>query len=663
MHRHTGNWAGKTVDIAAAYAESRKNIYSLADIPGTYSLLSHSEEEEIARNYICFGGADITVVVCDATSLEHSLGLVLQILEVGGRVAVAVNLMDEAERIGISIDTEKLSRLLGVPVVGVVARKKRSLESLLLTLDNLSDMSAKESTYKISYPKIIANAAELVERELDVGKLGGVSPFWAAMRLIEADEDMTGQICERLSVSIEEPGIAAQIDKARKMLFDSGIDNEKYKDQVVGAIISEAGRIAAAVTERKNPEPRARERRIDRILTGRLTAFPVMLALLGLVLWITLSLANYPSAMLSGLFSYIEGWILRFFEAVNAPPTLRDAFVFGMYRTLSRVVAVMLPPMVIFFPMFTLLEDSGYLPRVAYNLDRPFACAGACGKQALTMCMGLGCNAVGITGARIIDSKRERSLAIVTNSLIPCNGMLPMLISVISVAGVCTALNFSSLSVALILLCLIILSIAVTFGLTAILSKTVFSGEPSSFTIELPPYRRPQFLRVIFRSLTTRVLSVLLRAVIVAAPMGLLIFILSNIYIGDSSLVSVAASALDPVGKIMGMDGEILLAFILGLPANEIVIPILIMLYTSSGFVGADMSIESMAEIFIQKGWTPMTAVSVALFALFHWPCSTSIITVYKETKSLGQTALAVILPTAVGFLLCVTVNLIGLIF
>lgn len=661
MHRHTGNWAGKTVSVATCDVIWGKKVYSVADIPGTYSLLSHSHEEEVARNYICFGGADITVVVCDATSLEHSLGLVLQILEVTDRVIVCVNLIDEAERAGIKIDTDALSRALGVPVVPTVARKRGTLKRFLSELDCYSEKKEFPTRYSIDYPEKIKYAAYMVEKELLSYETGGVSRFWVALRLIEGDADMNLEIFSNLGIDPCDKEISDAVSRAREYLFSSGIDAEGYKDAVVGAIIGDAEAIAKSVTEVNSCDPRRKQRQIDRILTGRFTAFPLMILLLGLVLWITMSLANYPSEALSRLFTYLEGKIVLLFELCNAPKILTEALVFGVYRTLSRVVAVMLPPMAIFFPMFTLLEDSGYLPRVAYNLDRPFAACGACGKQALTMCMGLGCNAVGICGARIIDSKRERLLAILTNSFIPCNGRLPMLVSIIGVGFIIFIGRVPSALLAAALLGFILLSIGGTFLVTLILSKTILAGEHSSFTIELPPYRRPEVVRVIFRSLTSRVFSVLCRAVSVAAPMGLLIFVLSSIQIGDTSLITYASDFLDPVGRIMGLDGAILLAFILGLPANEIVIPILVMIYTAGGALGADISVSGMADIFINNGWTLMTAVSVAIFSLFHWPCSTSIITVYKETKSKKYTALATLLPTVFGFIICVALNLFSL--
>lgn len=662
MHRHTGNWAGKTVSTAVSEVRGSDGKYEVADVPGTYSLLSHSHEEEVARNFICFGGADVTVVVCDATSLEHSLSLVLQICEVAKSVVVCVNLMDEAERCGIKIDLDLLSSILGVPCVGVVARKKKTLRALISTLDSLPSGAAFDRM-ELSYPEKLEHAVDMLLPVVKKCYTGATSARWIALRLIESDSDMNREIEENLALDVNKGELLSAICSARDYLFSEGIDDEEIKDIIVGKIIEKAEEISSRVTMRAECSVRERERKIDKILTGRVLAFPIMIIMLGFVLWITMFAANYPSAALSTLFSYIEGKLLSFLSFCHLPAVFADALVFGVFRTTTTVVAVMLPPMAIFFPFFTLLEDSGYLPRVAYNLDRPFARCGACGKQALTMCMGLGCNAVGITGARIIDSKRERTLAILTNSLVPCNGRLPMLVSVIGAALVVFFGSSPSIFVAALLLLLILISVAMTFLTTFLLSKTLLRGENSSFTIELPPYRRPEVLRVILRSLLTKVGSVLWRAVAVAAPMGLFIFILSNVSVAGESLVSHAAGFLEPVGKIMGLDGKILLAFILGLPANEIVIPILIMLYTSGGVFGGELSISAMGDLFFENGWSCVTFISMALFALFHWPCSTSIITAYKETKSKKYTAVAALLPFAVGFILCCAVNFLSKLF
>ena len=313
--------------------------------------------------------------------------------------------------------------------------------------------------------------------------------------------------------------------------------------------------------------------------------------------------------------------------------------------------------MAIFFPLFTLLEDSGYLPRVAYNLDRPFKRCGACGKQALTLCMGFGCNAAGVVGCRIIDSPRERLLAVLTNNFVPCNGRFPMLISVITMFFISGAGGLSSLFSVFLLTAAIVLSIAMTFLVTKLLSLTVLKGVPSSFTLELPPYRKPQIGKVIVRSVFDRTLFVLGRAAAVAAPAGLIIWLMANITAGDATLLEICSDFLDPLGRLMGLDGVILIAFILGFPANEIVVPIIIMAYTATGSITELASLAEMRQLFVSNGWSWVTAVCFIIFTLMHWPCSTTLITVKKETGSLKWTALAALLPTAAGILLCIAFN------
>lgn len=661
MHRHTGNWAGKTVETALSYVASEKRIYKIADIPGTYSLISHSEEEAVARDYICFGGAEVTVAVCDATSLEHSLGLVLQISEVAKNLIVCLNLSDEAERLGIRIDVEKLSKILKAPVIRTVAKKKKSSRSLLSLLDEC-DFSEREKN-SINYPEIITNAINKVEASLRKYDTGAVPKLWIAMRLVEGEDEICEQIYRNFNIDKEDKEVLGAVFKAREELFHAGIGENELKDKIAGAIVGEAERIANLVTSFEGECPENRQTKKDKIFTGKYTAFPIMLLLLFATLLITIVVSNYPSELLGRFFTWLEGWLFLFLDKIRTPILLRDALVYGIYRTTASVVAVMLPPMAIFFPMFTLLEDSGYLPRVAYNLDKPFSKCGACGKQALTMCMGLGCNAVGVSGARIIDSKREKLLAILTNSFMPCNGRFPMLISLLGIASIAIFSVTNQIFVSVGMILSVLLAIAVTFLATRLLSFSVLKGEKSSFTIELVPYRRPEIIRVIFRSLTTRVASILCRAIVVAAPMGLLIFALSRIEIYGVSLVCYAADFLEPIGKIMGLDGEILLAFILGIPANEIVLPILVMLYSGAGSFGADISLGAMAELFSLHSWSIKTALCATIFALFHFPCSTTEITVYKETGSFKYTALAAILPTLVGFVFCAIVNLLFFIF
>ncbi len=658
MHRHTGNWAGKTVDTAVSDVLGENAIYSVADIPGTYSLISHSKEEEVARNYICFGGAHITAVVVDATALERGIALALQIGEVSDRVILCVNLIDEAKRLGMEIDFERLSSLLGVPVVCGVARKKSFAEKLISALDDMEKNNTVCRCACPDYREDIKIAAAPVEEQLL--KRGVKRAKWTAMRLIEGDEDLMREIERNGNVNLSVGEIREAVLKASEHLLSVGISKDGFKDEIVGCITKKAEEIAAAATVKKKKDRFELTEKIDRIVTGKYTAFPIMLLMLAAVFYLTLSFANYPSEWLAQMFAFFGEKMLIFFEWINAPVWLSDMLVHGIYGTLSSVVSVMLPPMAIFFPFFTLLENSGYLPRVAYNLDRPFACCGACGKQALTMCMGLGCNAVGISGARIIDSKRERLLAILTNNFIPCNGRLPMLVTVISIIFLYLKGRVNSFLVAFSLMLFIVFAVAVTFLVTKLLSVTLLKGEKSSFVLELPPYRKPEILRVLFRSLVDRTLKVLLRAVVFTAPMGLLIYLLSNIEIGNVNIVLHIANFFEPLGKLMGLDGVIVLAFILGLPANEIVIPIMLMLYTASGTMGtSNGGLTYMADLFANNGWSVKTALCTAVFALFHFPCATSLITVYKETKSVKYTVLSFLIPTAVGFLLCVMLNLI----
>lgn len=376
-----------------------------------------------------------------------------------------------------------------------------------------------------------------------------------------------------------------------------------------------------------------------------------MILMLALIFWLTVKGANYPSQLLSDFLFGLQDNLSGIFVKYGAPQWLHDCVVYGIYRVLAWVVSVMLPPMAIFFPLFTVMEDSGFLPRIAYNLDKPFNFCNSCGKQALTMCMGFGCNAVGVTGCRIIDSPRERLLAVITNSLVPCNGKFPTLILLITVffAGN----MFSSLTSALILTGVIVIGAAATFIATRFLSETVLKGQSSSFILELPPYRRPQFSKILIRSVFDRTLFVLGRAAAVAAPSGLIIWLFANISIEGLTLLEHISLFLDPFAKLMGLDGIILAAFILGFPANEIVLPIILMAYGASGTLPDLGSTAEIGAALAANGWTKATAVCFILFSLMHFPCSTTLITIKKETGSLKYMLISAILPSVMGILAC----------
>ena len=655
MKQHTGNWPGKTVSVAQGFCLTASNSYVLVDIPGTYSLMAHSSEEEIARDFIFRGGAEATVVVCDASCLERSLNLVLQILEISSKVLVCVNLMDEAERKNITLDLPALSERLGVPVVGITARKKSSLPLLTKALDALVSSTDAGAVFSVRYPEIIEQAISIMLPAAEQFS-GKTSPRWLSLRLLDGDDALLYSLEEYLgrdTLGCRE--IIEALEKARQLLDENGITSDKFQDLVASASVKAAEEICAGVVTYPPKNYNSLDRRLDRLLTSRLTGFPVMLCLLAAVFYLTVTAANYPSQILSSLLFALQDKLSLLFEHLGAPDWLHGLVVSGAYRVLAWVVSVMLPPMAIFFPLFTILEDAGYLPRVAYNLDKPFQRCSACGKQALTMCMGFGCNAAGVVGCRIIDSPRERLLAILTNSFVPCNGRFPALISILTMfflGGSSGAL--SSLLTALMLTGVILLGIGMTFAVTKLLSCTLLKGMPSSFTLELPPYRLPQFGKVIVRSVFDRTLFVLGRAAAVAAPAGVLIWLMANVVVGGESLLNHFSAFLDPFARLMGLDGVILMAFILGFPANEIVIPIIIMAYTAQGSLTEPGSLMETHALFLENGWTWITAGSTVLFSLTHWPCSTTLLTVKKETGSWKWTALAAAIPTATGIIACI---------
>ena len=656
--QHTGNWAGVTVSCFKGSCSSKKYNYVFADLPGTYSLMAHSAEEALARDGICFGNCDAAVVICDSTCLERNLNLVLQILETGIPAMVCVNFMDEAAKKNIRIDLPALSRELSAPVAGTTARKKRSLEHFLDRLDETVDHPDTEP-FHISYDAAVEQAISML-LPFTEPLSSRLSPRWLALRLLENDPGLLRSLNTFLGRDLaEDDALCQAVLQARSHLDQAGIFEDDLKDRIVSGIVNTAESIASRTVSLPEKPYGKRDAFWDRILTGRLAGYPAMIGLLALIFWLTITGANYPSALLSSLFFSFQEKLTAAFMAVNAPQWLHGILVLGVYRVLAWVISVMLPPMAIFFPLFTLLEDFGYLPRIAYNLDRPFQCCKACGKQALTMAMGFGCNAAGVTGCRIIDSPRERLIAILTNSFVPCNGRLPALVTLITLffTGASSAGPISSLRPALILTFFILTGVAATFFVSRLLSATVLKGMPSSFTLELPPYRRPQIGRVIWRSILDRTLFILGRAAAVAAPAGLVIWILANVSIGDISLLARFSGYLDPIGRLMGMDGVILMAFILGLPANEIVIPIIIMAYTSQGTLIEPGNLSDLHTLLISQGWTWVTALCTMVFFLFHWPCSTTLMTIKKETGSLKWTCLSILLPTACGVILCMAIT------
>lgn len=595
LNQHTGNWPGKTVASARGEFKYNNNEYIMVDLPGSYSLFTASKDEEVTRDFLCYGNYDAVVVVADATCLERNLNLVFQISTLTDKLILCINLIDEAKKKNIIIDKEGLQNELKIPLVLTAARSGQGMSELKEIIENV------------------------------------------VLKENESKED------KNLSYIESEPEVREKITE----------DNYNYANELKGKYVKE-----------EDIKKLYRDKKIDDIVTSKRFGIPIMLTLLGLIFWITIQGANIPSQILADILFGLQNKLNSLFINLGVNDFIRGILIDGVYRSLAWVVSVMLPPMAIFFPLFTLFEDLGYLPRVAFNLDHMFKKAGAHGKMCLTMCMGFGCNAAGVIGCRIIDSPRERLIAIITNNLVPCNGRFPLIIVLSAAFFAFTGTFLDGIIPAFFITLMVLIGVFATLAVSYLLSKTLLKGVPSTFTLELPPYRAPQIGRVIYTSLIDRTVFVLSRAVIIAAPAGALTWLLANIYIGDLSILIHMANFLDPIGKVIGLDGFILIAFIAGFPANEIVIPVLLMAYMSTGTLTDFESIASLREILISNGWTGLTAINVMLFSLLHWPCSTSLLTIKKETGSLKWTGAAFLIPTALAFLVCfVTATVYRLIF
>ncbi len=658
LKQHTGNWPGKTVTNAQGRYVHKGESFIMVDLPGTYSLMANSAEEEAARDFICFGDPDAVVVVTDATCLERNLNLVLQTLEITDKVVVCVNLLDEAKRKKIHIDLQALSAALRVPVIGTSARSGKGLNELMDAVYDVSHADSGTQPLRIPYDESVERAAALTEPELARLLAERLNSRWTALKLLDADPTLMNAVQQYLGFDLlSDERVAERTAEARLLLAEQGIDADRLRDLIVSRIVKHAEKICAEAVRLENVKYNQSDRRIDKVLTSRVFGLPIMLALLGVIFWLTISGANVPSRLLSDGFFWLEDQLTALFHWLGASDWLHGVIVLGIYRTLAWVVSVMLPPMAIFFPLFTLLEDLGYLPRIAFNLDKYFKRACACGKQALTMCMGFGCNAAGVVGCRIIESPRERLIATITNNFVPCNGRFPTLIAIITMFFTAVVAGpFQSVFSALLLVAVILFGILMTLFVSRLLSKTMLKGVPSSFTLELPPYRKPQIGKIIVRSILDRTLFVLGRAVSVAAPAGLIIWCLANITVGDASLLAHCAAFFDPFARLIGLDGFILMAFILGFPANEIVVPIIIMSYMATGSIAELDSLDQLRGLLVSHGWTWLTAVCMMLFSLMHWPCGTTCWTIKKETQSWKWTAVSFLVPTVCGVAVCFVV-------
>ncbi len=700
LRQHTGNWPGKTVTRAEGGFLYNGRRYKLVDLPGTYSLLATSTDEEVARDFLLFGQPDVTIVVLDACRLERNLNLALQVLEITDRVVICLNLMDEARRQHLEVDVERLATELGVPVAPTAARYREGMAGLLAKVDDVATGRV------VCAPKRVGGKTRQLDRL--VNDLAGIlveafpglpNARWVALRLLDGDERIlqavrSGELSEIIrenpargalraaetgNASADKRGnvpdtaagshnydVAHVLAATEQLRWQSG---PEFHQELIEGIYTEAARIADSAVRRVSiPGDSDWDRKLDWLLTSRWTGFPIMIAMLAVVLWLTVAGTNVPSGWLFWLLiETIHPQLKAGAAWLHMPWWLDGLLIDGMYLATAWVVAVMLPPMAIFFPLFTLLEDFGYLPRVAFNMDRVFRSCGAHGKQALTMCMGFGCNAAGVVATRVIDSPRERLLAIVTNNFSLCNGRWPTQILIATIfVGALVPAYLSGLASTAAVVGVALLGAAVTFAVSWALSKTLLRGEASSFHLELPPYRPPRLMQTLYTSLIDRTIFVLWRAMVFALPAGAVIWLLANIPAGDGSLAQLLVGQLDAVGILIGLNGVILLAYVVAIPANEIVIPTVLMLTVATtglaGFGSGDgvmfetETVSETADILQAGGWTLLTGVNLMLFSLLHNPCSTTIYTIYKETRSVKWTFVASVLPLGLGFIVCLLV-------
>jgi ferrous iron transport protein B len=709
LRQHTGNWPGKTVARAEGTYEYEKQRYKLVDLPGTYSLQAGSPDEEVARDFVLFGQPDVTVVVVDATRLERNLNLVLQILEITDRVVVCLNLIDEARRHGIAIDERKLEAELGVPVIPTVARSGTGIPELRAAIQQVASGEIETNPYRVTdYPAEVESTVARLTPIVEETFPDLPNARWVALRLLNKDERVeeavrsgeigrisTDEAARAVGLSTGRGGTRTEAETVRHAtagslaLADSPVEpvavgerilaqtarlrwqlSPDFQDALTSRFYGVAEEIAARTSATGLRKTKFNlDRTLDRIFTDRWLGFPVMLLLLALVFWITVSGANVPSAMLATLLIDTAHPMLKEFGAAISMPGWLSGLLFdGIYLATAWVVSVMLPPMAIFFPLFTLLEDFGYLPRVAFNLDSMFRKAGAHGKQALTMCMGFGCNAAGVVSTRVIDSPRERLIAIITNNFSLCNGRWPTQILIATIfIGALVPAYWAGLVAATAVVGVALLGIFAMFITSWFLSRTMLRGEATSFSLELPPYRPPRLLQTLYTSVIDRTLIVLWRAIVFAAPAGAVIWLIANVSVGGASLAEHFITWADPFGILIGLNGVILLAYIVAIPANEIVIPTVLMLtvLTTAAFMGQGAgagvmfeldSAADVGEMLRIAGWTTLTGVNLMLFSLLHNPCSTTLYTIYRETGSVRWTAVSALLPLVMGFAVCFVV-------
>ena len=625
---HTGNWTGKTVASASGEFVYKDTLWKVVDLPGTYSLHYESEEEKVASRYVLERDYDLAIVVADASNLEKGMTLLFEVLDITNRVILCVNLIDEARKMKISIHEELLKQRIDIPVVFMSVKNGVGVVELCEEMNHFQENEVP----KIVHDSKIKHYLEWMQKKYSESQ--GVLLHYLT------DEDFCTECF-------------SSKDLSSFRFYKHYIT--RY--EIISSYYHYASNLLQGVIDRKNMKEKKEDFLLNKLFTNRFTWFFMLVLLLFVILWLTIFFSNIPSNFLMNFFSSLEPFLYQFLSFL--PDTIVDPLVFGGYRTLYSVVSVMTPPMLIFFPLFSLLEDYGVLPRVAFLLDKPFSRCGSCGKQSLTMCMGLGCNAVGVTGARIMENKKMRILSILTNVFMPCNGRFPAMIVMIEMFFVSDHSLVGSIYAAAILCGIIMLGIFITFLVTKLLNHFLFKEEKAMFIMELPTFRKPNILTTIVHAIKDKAIDVLKRAVMISFPAGLILFFAANIFVSGTSIFGWLVSFLNPFGQLLGVDGVILLSFLFGLPANEIVIPVMLLGYLNSGSLVSYDSVDALKNILVLQGWDTLVALKFLILSLCHFPCATTLMTIKKETNSIFYTILAFLIPTVIGFGLCFIITLI----
>lgn len=630
-HEHTGNWTGKTVEVTSKQIKNTK--YKLIDLPGIYSLSSLSDEEIITRNTLYFTCYEKIIYVCDACNLEKNLNLLLQISEINKNIILCLNMVDELNNKQIEIDIEYLKEILGIEIVQCSAREKDGIKELFNSLEKHSVFRYKFN-YNYTIEKHISFIIDHVEE-----------PYknrFVAVKILEKDIDFIETI-EKLNND------TILNDDIKKYIMS--INSEEIADSIAVSINDRSKDICSLVQIKNNEKTMSK---LDKIFSNKIYTIPLMLVMIFAIFLITIVLANYPSELLSKLFIYFENILFKLSNILCIPKIIYEPLIFGVFRVVSFIVSVMFPPLVIFFFLFTYAEESGILPRIAFNLDKVCSKANCHGKQSLTICSGFGCNACAIVGSRIIDSKRDKLLAILTNSFIPCNGRFPMIIAIISMFFV-TSNN--KILVALYLTLFVLFAISISLLTSFVLSKTILKGYPGFFVLELPDYKKVKLSKIIKTSFVYKSLSILKKAVLISLPAGLIIYILTKININNISLLVYISTFLNPFAKLLGLDGTILTSFILGIPANEIVMPLMIMGYVNESSVSLISNYFTIKNILIDNNWTIVTAMSTILFSIMHFPCATTLSTIKSEV-GFKWMIYSFIIPLLTGIMFLLILNI-----